>query len=153
MKTASTSARSPRPWPVDSIDAQRWQQGSNQAIVTILGPRVIGLELIGSVSADALEVIEPCLTRFLDYCPGDAHLFWDSEWLDSHDGVLRDRILAIVRSRRTRWSMVHVLFRSALVGVTVTAASLALGGSVKGYRDHLAFRTAVDRALGNGLED
>jgi len=133
-------------WPVHSDDIHHWHRGPNRASAAILSPRVLGLEVVGAVRAEALEVIEPCLSRFLLNCPGAAHLFWDAERLESHDGAFRDVVLGLLRSHRAQWTA-HVLFSSVLVGVTVSAASLASRGAVKGYRQRLEFQTAIEEVL------
>ncbi|MEM9463379.1 MAG: hypothetical protein AAGF11_55065 [Myxococcota bacterium] len=136
-------------WPVCFDDEHRWQVGPNQARIAILSPHVIGFELVGSLEANAFGVIEPCLARFLDRCPDTAHLFWDCERLDRHDSTSRDGLVTLLRTYRTRWKLAHVLYRSPLIGVTVSAVNLAVGGSVNGYRRREEFRAAVEDALAN----
>lgn len=136
-------------WPVVFDDEHRWQVGPNQVRVATLSPHVIGFELVGSLGANAFAIIEPCLARFLDHCPDDAHLFWDAERLDRHDSTSRDGLIKLMQAYRTRWKTAHVLFRSPLIGVTVSAVNLAVGGSVKGYRRRDEFRAAVEDALVN----
>lgn len=112
-----------------------------------MSARVIGFELVGSVGAGALEVIEPALTSFLESGYEPAHLFWDVDRLDSFDGALRDKVVTLLQMYRNRWSTAHVLFRKTLIGVTVSAVNLILGGSVKAYRYRPLFRAAVEDAL------
>lgn len=89
--------------------------------------------------------LEHC--SFFDRCPGGAHLFWDAEQLDGHDGAVRDGILELLGTHRKQWTTIHVLFRSALIGVTVSAANLVLGGPIRAYRRRPEFRAAVEGAL------
>ncbi|MEM9463380.1 MAG: hypothetical protein AAGF11_55070 [Myxococcota bacterium] len=116
-----------------------------------MSSRVIGFELIGSVGPRALETIERSLTSFLESCDRPAHLFWDCDRLDSLDGNLRDNVVDLLQMYRPRWSTAHVLFQKTLIGVTVSAINLAVGGSVKAYRYRPLFRAAVEQALRNRI--
>ena len=135
-------------WRIHADDV-RWSNGLNMVAVSTLSPRVVGIRITGAANEATFEGFEPALARFLKYSTGDAEMFWDAELLSSHDGPMRDRTLALVSYHRERWSAAHILYRSPLVGVTITAASLLLGSSVRGYRNRGHFRHAIDRALTN----
>lgn len=135
------------PWSLPDDEVHRWSNGPNWASVKLLTPRVIVFEIAGTVGAEALELIEPKLAHFLEHGPGRGHMFWDTDRLERHDGVLRDKLLALMRAHRAKWDFVHVLVSSPLVAVTVSAAALFLGGSVKTYRRRVDFHAVLEREL------
>lgn len=147
MTMHATALQEPDPWPILTDDVHAWQQGDDRVSVAVLSPRTLGVVLVGSMSADALDVVEPCLDDFLHRTPDGAHMFWDAELMKDHDAAFRDGILRVMREHRDRWSTVHVLYRSLLVGVSVSAGNLFLGGSVVPHRRRASFRAAVEQAL------
>ena len=62
-------------------------------------------------------------------------------------GVEPKDVVAIISNNRSQWAGLHVLFRSALIGMTVGAVGLLFRGALKGHRDRDSFRKAIDAAL------
>ena len=133
-------------WPREPEELHRWEQGENYALVLEFNPHVIGVELGGAFNRHALDVVVPPIERLFERSSA-AHIFWDAESLESHDGESRDTMVGLLRRQRSRWQGLHVLYKSALIGMTVGAVGLLFRGALKGYRDHEKFSQAVAQAL------
>ncbi|MCA9649190.1 MAG: hypothetical protein H6712_14040 [Myxococcales bacterium] len=112
----------------------------------VLSPHVVVTEVIGSFVSDAIDTVKPPIQQLMARS-GAAHVFWDAEGLESHDGPVRDEFVGLFRNNRSQWAGLHVLFRSALIGMTVGAVGLLFRGALKGHRDRDSFRKAIDAAL------
>lgn len=142
--TSGSSA--PSRWPRTPERTHRWEQGSSSATLQILGRHVVGVELVGAFTRDAIPIIQPPLEELLEGS-GRVRLFWDAEALTSNDAEVRDALVQMLRKRRSQWDSLHVLFASALIGMTVSAIGLVFMGAIKSYRDRGKFHAAVEGAL------
>lgn len=133
-------------WPHDVLEVQQWSDDTGQARLSILSDNVMGVELSGFVSAGVADFLHEHLSNFFERS-GEVHMFWDTEKLSGHAGAGRDVVVKLLFQRRSQWKSVHVLYESALIGVTVTALSLALGSAYKGHRDRGEFLAALDETL------
>lgn len=133
-------------WPSQPIDVQTWSDDTGLARLSLLSPHIMGVELNGYVSAGVADFLHEHLTKFFD-SSGQAQMFWDTEKLDGHEGAGRDVVVKLLFQRRSQWKCVHVLYQSALIGVTVTALSLALGSSYQGHKDRTRFLAALEESL------
>lgn len=145
MSTASASQVSPR-WPPKPLHVFEWEHDDNNATVLVLSTDVLLLQLLGTLSAPALNVLAPAITSFLSRS-GAGHLFCDAETLDAYDTDLRDGLVELMAEHRDKWVDVHILYTSPVVGMAVTGAGLMTRGAVKGYRDVEAFQEAAEQAL------
>ncbi|MEM7157957.1 MAG: hypothetical protein AAF799_34265 [Myxococcota bacterium] len=146
MMFATTETESVSNWPREAIDVQQWSDDTGLARLSLLSPDVMGVELHGYVSAGVADFLHEHLTKFFD-SSGQAHMFWDTEKLQGHAGAGRDVVVKMLFQRRSQWQSVHVLYQSALIGVTVTALSLALGSSYQGHKDRAKFMAALEQTL------
>ena len=133
-------------WPREPEEIHRWVQGPNEAIVLEFNQHVIGLELIGSFTRESLDVVMPPIEALFARS-SSVHLFFDAEALDTHDSVVRDSFVQLLRTHRARWQGVYVLFRSSLIGMTLAAVNLLFRGEIKGFRDHEKFYETAERVL------
>jgi len=133
-------------WPHDLDDVQQWSSGENAAAIGMLGPRVIGLSLAGTVGRKALAVIDPALRGLLTKLD-DAYIFVDAKDLDGYEGELRDGMIAVLQDHRRDWVSAHVLFESTMLGMVVSTVGLIFGGALVGYRDQAKFTSAIEQAL------
>lgn len=106
----------------------------------------MGIEVIGTLGRDAIPVIMPPVEELIKRSRR-AHLFWDAEELTNYDAEVRDAFVQMFLSNRSKWDGLHILFRSALIGMTVGAVGLVFRGALKSYREPDKFFDAVERAL------
>ena len=72
-------------WPYEPQKIHRWERGPSSATVMILSPNVVVTEVIGSFVSDAIDTVKPPIQQLMARS-GAAHVFWDAEGLESHDG-------------------------------------------------------------------
>lgn len=130
--------------------AERISWGGPDGFVDIVRvpDNVIVIHMSGVVGTAAAWLFDqqlgPMLTRHRP-----AHLFWHLGALTGYPSEVRNACLRCLSEHRDCIESAHVLNGPGLVGMSVSLATVALGGRTHVYEDQVAWRTALDAwALG-----
>jgi len=106
-------------------------------------PDIIVVQMSGQVGPAAAWLFEQQLGPLLQrHRP--SHLFWHLGELVGFPSEVRDACLHSLTEHRRGIASVHVLNGPGLVGMSVSLATVALGGKPRVYEDQLAWRGALD---------
>ncbi|MCX4241267.1 hypothetical protein [Paraliomyxa miuraensis] len=133
-------------WPREPLKVARWERGDSYIEVVTLSRNVIAVDLHGTATRDALDVVLPQLGELFagsDQCQS----FWNTADFQGFDPEFRDGVLALLKQHRSRWVKIHTLVKSALIGMTVTTIGLLFLGAIKSYRDLDDYLASLQRAL------
>lgn len=136
-------------WPSAPLSTRHWRSDDGRVSALHLGGHVFGFEIVGSLPDDALPFLESELSQAFEES-GQAQLFWDAWTLERFGSGVRDGMTKLLVGHRSQWQSVHVLVRSSLVSMTVSALGLGLFGRLKSHREPDPFYAAVERALTAG---
>lgn len=146
---ANDSPSSSSRWPAAPNNSRQWRQDSGRVTISDLGEHVLAVEVAGFLSDEALDFCRMEVGAFME-SSGAAHLFWDCSQLERFGSRIRDGMVGLLVSRRSEWQTAHVLVRSSLVSMTVSAVGLGLFGRLKSYREPKDFYRAVEQTLATG---
>ncbi|MEM9456468.1 MAG: serine/threonine-protein kinase [Myxococcota bacterium] len=126
-----------------TADRVSWEGPKGFVEIARLPDDIIVVHMSGAVGPTAAWLFEqqlgPLLTRHRP-----AHLFWHLSGLSSFPSEVRKASLRCLSEHRDCIESAHVLTGPSLVGMSVSLATVALGGKAHVYDDHLAWREALD---------
>lgn len=127
---------------------KRWEWSDDEGSVEIraLAEGVVWVRITERLSEGTVPVFNVRLPPLLE--TEDVYLFFDAADLNSFSNAARSAITEMLRNRLDNIAAVHVLVRSALIGMAVSATSLALGGKVHSFRDQAKFADTLRTIAG-----
>lgn len=120
-----------------------WDGPKGFVEIARLPDEIIVVHMSGAVGPTAAwlfkQQLGPLLARHRP-----AHLFWHLGGLSGFPSEVRNASLRCLSEHRDCIASAHVLTGPSLVGMSVSLATVALGGKAHVYDDHLAWREALD---------